>query len=786
MNSVLLRLLCASCASVACLAQDLPPNRWVELVRDPTGARRGSAIRYEPSAGQFFLWGFMNGDPELPQEQPLMEIPEFDVVVFDAAVRRWRNHLPAQAEKEWSRRLPLAYVPRTYAGITTGSERSVMRNATDDEPAVPRPDLNIVFDQVAYRPADHSLYYFTGGLMAAYDTARRRWRDLRPAHSPPPVLGGSLAYDPLHDEIILFGGGHVAERAPDGALRGYTGTWVYSVRENDWRQLPLRVQPPPRMVTRIVTDSRNQVLVVFGGDGQTRYLADTWIFDLKTRTWREAKAAGGPAPRAGHFTVYDPETGLTLIGGGYNRKDLADMWAYDAAADRWARIAGEVPTGFYLTADIAPEKRLLVLVTNTRTHGDRMTCNVLFPVRTTYAYRIAKEGFLSSGEPAARQTAMPKRHPETARAGSAGSRLDGIPVNQWVLLADPARAAPTRTWGSATFDAARGQILYWGGGHCGYEGSDVDAYDVATHTWIPESSPPSYPERLWNHGVRLAGVTFNGEPWTDHGRKIYAYDPVGDRMISARPIRLTSGYEPEWLRSYPSKANVAPDALVSQPASYAKYVTWTYDLKARKWALLGPAPAGLDTLISSPLGVIGVTVNWPGRLNDAGYHLPWSPSQPPEDNAIFLLHGSNWDRLSKPGPSPQNLYEQTGLVWDSKRSQVILHGGGEKRDEVWTFDPKNRRWENRRPSVVSGAEPPACSREAVYLPGPDVFLTYGAGLWTYLPAENAWRKTGIPDPPQRAGQNRAMVYDAKRDIVLLVLGAGGDTGRASVWALRYR
>jgi hypothetical protein len=31
-----------------------------------------------------------------------------------------------------------------------------------------------------------------------------------------------------------------------------------------------------------------------------------------------------------------------------------------------------------------------------------------------------------------------------------------------------------------------------------------------------------------------------------------------------------------------------------------------------------------------------------------------------------------------------------------------------------------------------------------------------------------------------------MLYDAKRDVVLLVLGAGGDTGRASVYALKYR
>ena len=159
------------------------------------------------------------------------------------------------------------------------------------------------------------------------------------------MLGGSLAYDPLHDEVVLFGGGHVAESTTDGRLAGYTGTWSFDLKSNDWRQLPSGVQPPPRMNTRMVTDTRNQVLVLFGGDGQSHYLADTWLFDLKSREWRLSKAPGGPEARAGHFTVYDPQTGWVIIGGGYNRRDLTDMWAYDACGDLWVRLTGPCPSG---------------------------------------------------------------------------------------------------------------------------------------------------------------------------------------------------------------------------------------------------------------------------------------------------------------------------------------------------------------------------------------------------------------------------------------------------------
>ena len=131
---------------------NLAANRWVQLQKDSVGARRGSFIRYASDAGAFFLWGFMNANPDLLQELPLMEVPEYDMVSFDPDQGRW--------ERMWSKKLPLAYIPRTYSGITSGSERSIMRSPTYHPGAAPRPDLNMVFDQVAYRPPSKSLIYF--------------------------------------------------------------------------------------------------------------------------------------------------------------------------------------------------------------------------------------------------------------------------------------------------------------------------------------------------------------------------------------------------------------------------------------------------------------------------------------------------------------------------------------------------------------------------------------------------------------------------------------------------
>jgi hypothetical protein len=397
--------------------------------------------------------------------------------------------------------------------------------------------------------------------------------------------------------------------------------------------------------------------------------------------------------------------------------------------------------------------------------------------------------------------------PDPDRQKAQAERLRNLPVNQWTALANPARTAPTRTWGSASIDTDRGLILYWGGGHCGYGGSDVDAYDIDQHTWRSSSDAPEYPHRQWNLGVRLAGVTFDGNPWTVHGRKVYAYDSTSRKMVMVRPIQLTTGYVPEKLRDFPGEPRAREGAKVQPPTSYNKYATWLFDPDTGRFDIVGPAPVGLDTLVTTRHGVMGVDVDWPARDNDAGYNRPWSPEQPPEDKGLFAFDSAKktWQRLGglgdKKQPAPQNLYELTSLAYDSQRDQVLLHGGGSKRDELWAFDLKTNEWKDLKPKVVApaGAAPPRCNRESVYIPSQDVMLTYGPGpenrsgpaLWAYKVGDNAWYRVEAAAPPGidpvlAGGQNRALVYDPRRDVVLLVLGTRGDQGKAQVFALRYR
>jgi hypothetical protein len=273
-------------------------------------------------------------------------------------------------------------------------------------------------------------------------------------------------------------------------------------------------------------------------------------------------------------------------------------------------------------------------------------------------------------------------------------------------------------------------------------------------------------------------------------------------MIAVRPILLTTGYRPEGLRDFPGEPRARVDARVKPPTTYTKYATWSFDPDSGKWDLVGPAPAHLDTLVTTKHGVLGVPVDWPARLKDSGYMLPWSPKDPPVDNAVFRYDSAakKWERLGGLQPSPQNLYELTSLAHDSKRDRLLLHGGGAKRDELWAFDLKAKKWQRLEPRLErgSGNVAPECNREMVYLPTHDVLLTYGpapakeAGpaLWAYRCMDNTWQRISIESPPGVAasvarGQNRALVYDPARDLVYLVLGPGNQT-KSLVYALRFQ
>ncbi|MBL7736192.1 MAG: hypothetical protein JNL51_12090, partial [Chitinophagaceae bacterium] len=558
----------------------------------------------------------------------------------------------------------------------------------------------------------------------------------------------------------------------------------------------------------------------FGGDAQSSWLGDTWILDLKTDAWRQSKNAKGPGARAGHFTVYDPTTGMVIIGGGYNDKDLSDMWGYDAAVDSWTKLKGEVPEGWFIAADIIPKKGTIVLTTSSKSEGDTESCNEIYPVRTTWAYTIKKQGLIDDAAESREITAILKRKPEEIAAGvtpdpgrrsQQQKRIQQMPDNQWIHFSNPGRTAPIRGWGSCAFDTDRGRIITWGGGHCSYGGNDYDFYDVAENTWIASPHAAEYPERAWDKGVKPGGLTFSGAPWVRHGRKIFAYDPVSKKVISTRTVFLTAGYEPQALKHIEAPSPKAPKDQYKK-TSYTKWTTWAYDEKEKNgWDIVCSGRIGLDLTVQTPHGVMAVDYNWGTQVMSPGLSLgttdPRDPvnmsawnGEPMVDNSVYLLKvaARGWEKLTREGPWPQNLYELTALVYDSRRNQLLLHGAGPNQDELWRFILDTGKWEKIEPGYAksAGGRSPVCFREAVYLEKDDLMLTFErpadggsqGGFWAYRVSENRWHKLDIRIPAgltmrNMSSQDRGWAYDPVHDRVVMALGY---MGRLEVYGLKFK
>jgi len=133
------------------------------------------------------------------------------------------------------------------------------------------------------------------------------WKQLSPAHSPAARTYAAMAYDPVSQKIVLFGG------------VGFNGflddTWAFDGR--DWRPLKTNGSPGGRAAANMAFDKPSGKLVLFGGvNGEL--LQDTWLFDGATSTWTQAAPVHVPTAAAGPLLFSQPKTGQALMFGGFN------------------------------------------------------------------------------------------------------------------------------------------------------------------------------------------------------------------------------------------------------------------------------------------------------------------------------------------------------------------------------------------------------------------------------------------------------------------------------------
>lgn len=218
-----------------------------------------------------------------------------------------------------------------------------------------------------------------------------QWTKQGPPVSPPPRRGGSMAYDPVTRQVLLFGG-------TDQSGRGFRDTWLWN--GETWSQAHPAVSPPPRVFTAMAFNLVRQGVLLFGGVDLTgsprlsQYINDTWLWDGHNWTqahpviappanhpalaydmarqqiillisqpsgeapssetwiwddaeWVKLKPTNSPPARYGAVMAYDDSRQSIVAFGGYNQPDsgqagyLTDTWIWDEMD--WRQVNAALP-----------------------------------------------------------------------------------------------------------------------------------------------------------------------------------------------------------------------------------------------------------------------------------------------------------------------------------------------------------------------------------------------------------------------------------------------------------
>src|SRR5438034_5219113 len=160
------------------------------------------------------------------------------------------------------------------------------------------------------------------------------WTHVNPAGAPSPRSGSAMAYDPVRNRIVLFGG-------ENDRWQWLNDTWVYDVASNTWANVTPAASPPPMIEgPRMVYDSVVDRVLLFGAAG----IAQVWSYDPSGNTWALQWQGHGGVWRRSFSVAYDEATDRSVLFGGgdwaphYPGLGSNQTWLFTYAAGAWSKV----------------------------------------------------------------------------------------------------------------------------------------------------------------------------------------------------------------------------------------------------------------------------------------------------------------------------------------------------------------------------------------------------------------------------------------------------------------
>jgi hypothetical protein len=510
--------------------------------------------------------------------------------------------------------------------------------------------------------------------------------------------------------------------------------------------------PRPRHFSRLVLDSDQKKLVLWGGDGEDRWLADTWVFDLAKRRWERCRPKIFPPPsRSGVVAMdYDAKNKIVVLA-----RQGGDVWVFETAKREWRPVdvvrSGSKGFSSWITMAYDRTSGTHVLATmpgkqRRRTFLLRLDLKNAGPGRAKpgTSEEVWRDhygagcggGFVD--EYGMAWKLLPKTQAEyRAKVKAHTDRLKAIPVGKWTHIKAP-YSGFGRAYGSYCYDWDRDQILLWGGGHSAYMGNEWSQYDIKSNLWM-ESWNPEYPPGFYGSPDGPGwSPSFRHVKGSGHGYHHYVYCGALKKAVLHGSI-----YDPDRMR---------------------------YDGSIRK---VGPGSSGIKVAMNGEPALLQISARY---YRGAPFGV-WKLD--PEKKELSRIKGSD---------TPFGGSDRTKAVFDTRRKRLLFYGAarknGKKRryDGFWAYSMKSGRWEEITPKVQpeNAARPQIRGWNYCYSSKHDCLLILERDTWIYDCDKNVLKKLDAKIGKGVCG----VVYSPKQDLFLTLLGGGYRPQQ--VWVFRHK
>ena len=482
----------------------------------------------------------------------------------------------------------------------------------------------------------------------------------------------TMVFDSARNEVVLFGGFNQAQ---------LNDTWVWSGASSTWTHRFPAVKPPARSFHVMAFDSVRGEVVLFGGVGTNGYLGDTWVWNGAAQTWTQRSPAVSPPARTSAALAFDSTRGEALLFGGANGALLNDTWGWNGT--NWAQhMSATTPTARGNHALAFDSGRGEVVMFGGQVGNPPSTA-----VNETWVWN-----------------------------GTTWTRRN--------VTAPPARANHV-----LAFDAARGEVMLFGGLSTSTTAyNDTWAWNGATQTWVgrmPATSP----------GARQAHAG--------------AFDTTRGELV-------TFG------------------GLVGVGANAYGRDTWAWSSALQTWAKKSP--------LASPSARYGHTLVFDSNRKEVLLFGGWSGAS---SNETWVWNGAtqSWAQRT-PAVSPPPRFAHA-VAFDSARNEVVLFGGFGYWDDTWVWDGTAQTWTARAPpSRPRGRDAHAMvfdsARGEVVLFGGYSSAGYENDTWVWNGAAQTWTQR-LPSMPPAGRGGHALIYDPARQETVLFAGIVNGSRVNDTW-----